>query len=375
MATRLARLAGFVALAAALPSAAIEGSFPDQPGVLSADEIQSATRAMQQAAGSEPLPLAASGRREPTHMLAGYALFAGPFRELSSGVTARRQIVCNYMRPTERWQCGNPQEEFRMKANGLEHAFSYQVIQGPGDPQAVVDAVGFMYSPCFQASLAAAGGKPVTPSAESDYISNVVSTGGQLRVLTGPRGDGASYQLEKTERKADGCGFRIAAFHAAQPTRPPEQQPAGEAAKPFIMSEKGASERAEERARMLAQNAPRVLENPLLARRRQLLFELGPLSINRESAVDALVQAGIVTMLLTLWLPRIARRRAGNWAAPAAAVGLSALGIALCKAGGALDAEQLEGYLLLYLPAILVSWMAALGFTVTAVVRTVRGRS
>ena len=150
-------------LAVAWPAFAVVDPFPDQPGALSAAEIQAAGAAMQSVVGREaPLPLAASGKRAAGHVMPLYVLYAGPLADLSGGVSARRQIVCNYFQTLSRWQCTQPHDEIRMTVRGMEHVFAHQVSQGSGDWRAVADAVEFVYSQCFHQQFAAIGGPKPT---------------------------------------------------------------------------------------------------------------------------------------------------------------------------------------------------------------------
>lgn len=205
----IARLAGIVFLVTAMPlHAVVTDPFPDQPGALSAEEIQAATGAMASAPGTGPaLPLVASGKRSPGHLMPSYALFAGPLENYSDRVRTRKQIICNFMAGA--WRCGAPVDQFRMSANGIEHVFTYQIVQARGDRQTAVDVVDFVYSQCFNTQFAALGGTPFTPSPDADFVSVVLDDGTGYTAITGPLGDGDSYRLEKTDRSADGCGFRI----------------------------------------------------------------------------------------------------------------------------------------------------------------------
>lgn len=195
---------------AALSCAAAQDPFPNQPGALSANEIQAAAAAMKSALrGAAELPLFASGRRSGGHMMPSYALFASPLPDFSERVKVRRQVICNYWSNGSVWRCSEPHDQFRMTANGMEHAFSHQIAGGSGDRRAVVDAVDFIYSRCWNDQFTAIGGKPFTPSPDSDFVSTVLDDGRGYTVITGPLSDGNSYRLEKTDRSGDDCGFRI----------------------------------------------------------------------------------------------------------------------------------------------------------------------
>jgi hypothetical protein len=104
-------------------------------------------------------------------------------------------------------------EPVQRVANGMEHRFVHQVVQGAGDREAALRAVDFIYSKCFWDSFAAIGGKPFTPSPQTGFVSTVLEVGGGFQVVTGPRSDGDSYRLEKT---GDACGFRIAHARSAR---------------------------------------------------------------------------------------------------------------------------------------------------------------
>lgn len=142
-------------------------------------------------------------------MMPSYALFASPLPDFSERVKVRRQVVCNYWSNGSVWRCSEPHDQFRMTANGMEHAFSHQIAGGSGDRRAVVDAVDFIYSRCWNDQFTAIGGKPFTPSPDSDFVSTVLDDGRGYTVITGPLSDGNSYRLEKTDRSGDDCGFRI----------------------------------------------------------------------------------------------------------------------------------------------------------------------
>ena len=200
-------------LTTTLSHAAVPDAFPDQPGALSAAEIQAASDAMKPLLGTEPaLPLVASGKRNPGHVMPYYALFASPLVNFSDRVKTRRQILCNVFAfggTSGKWQCSKPHDELRVSANGIEHVFTYQATQGSGDRQSAVDLADFMYSRCFVAQYAAIGGRPFTPSPDSDFVSAVLDDGKGFDVRTGPLLNGDSYGLEKTDKRADNCRFRI----------------------------------------------------------------------------------------------------------------------------------------------------------------------
>lgn len=203
-----AKLAGSVVfLTAMLSHAAVPDPFPNQPGALSAGEIEAAIQAKNLAGRGPALPLVASGKRSPAGSMPAYVLFAAPFEKYSDRVRTRKQIVCNFL--AEAWRCSEPVDEFRMPANGIQHVFSYQVVRGRGNRQDAVDVAEFMYSGCFNTQFAAIGGKPFTPSPDSDYVSTVMDDGAGFNVATGPLGDGDSYRLEKTDKAVDNCGFRL----------------------------------------------------------------------------------------------------------------------------------------------------------------------
>lgn len=202
--------AAFAALAGTSSHAAAFEPFPNQPGALSEAQIQAATDAMRPMLRGEPeLPLAASGRRSEGHVMPSYVLFASAASDFSERVKVRRQIICNYFRPASRWECSTPHDHFRMTANGIEHAFSHQIVKGPGDRQGAVGAVDYVYSQCFRAQFAALGGKPLSPVPDADFVSAVVDDGEGFDVLTGPLAGKDAYRLEKTDKAKDNCGFRI----------------------------------------------------------------------------------------------------------------------------------------------------------------------
>lgn len=184
--------------------------FPDQPGALSPAEIQAAAEAMNSRLSGEPaLPLVASGKRSPEHMMPSYALFALPLADFSARIKTRRQVICNYFRTMPGWQCTGPHTELRMKARGVEHVFPYVVDVGPEDTQTAVDIADFMYSPCFGDQYKAMGGTPFAPSSATHSITTIMSDRGGFTVRTGPDAQADVYRIERTDKKTDGCGFGI----------------------------------------------------------------------------------------------------------------------------------------------------------------------
>ena len=207
---RLLPIAIFVLLAATLARAAAPDPFPNQPGALSQEEIRAVMEAMMsQLGGEKPLPLVASGKRAPDHLLPAYALFAAPVADYSDRVKTRRQVICNFMKTMSSWQCTKPQTEFRMTAQGIAHVFTHVVDTGPENPRDAVEVADYMYSACFATQFKALGGKKPPPPFNPFPITTVVSHGDGIIVRTGPDDSGDVYQLGKTDRAADGCGFRI----------------------------------------------------------------------------------------------------------------------------------------------------------------------
>ena len=383
-------------LAAGLSHAAVPDPFPDQPGTLTAEEIRSASRAAAPLIGNEPFNLVASGRRDAAHFLLGYAVYAAPFKNFSSRVKTRRQIVCNFMRTVDRWQCSTPYDEFRMSANGLEHVFSYQVIQGPGDKQMAVDAADFMYSRCFAAQFAAVGGKPFTPSPDTDFVNTVVDDGKGLTVITGPLGEGDNYRLEKTDRKADSCGFRIvtarmaksgemlpesyakemekqnapmrekiAAEQRAQQTEGPRVEP--EKPAQIDLSDEAVNERAriaKARADALAAQAAKERLLREAEMRERNYWNLGPMSISKVVVANNALWASIVVSFLTLLAPWVPLKMKGRWAAAGTALAFAAVGTLL----GVASASYEPHYALLFGIPMVISWAVAVGFLVWAAV-------
>ena len=344
------RLTGFVVLGLALllPAyAAPPYAFPDQPGVLSPAEKEDATRMMKMVLGTEPaLPLVASGRRSPEHTLPGYALFAAPLADFSAGVKVRRQIVCNFFRPAGKWQCSNPHDEFRMSANGLEHIFNHQIIQGTGNKQAAVEAAAFMYSQCFGTQFKAIGGEPFTPSPDADFVSGVLDDGKGFNIVTGPIGDGNSYRLVKTDKSADNCAFRI--------------QHARMAKSGVMIPENAAKEYDREMEKLAAQEHKRLAEEKQLAMAKQEAQErkdfaaernaaeeraraqsrvtLGPWSIEGEDIATVTMFGAMISGALALVIPW-SMLGLGKW--PAAYAG-GALAL-LCTIMAAVSAAYMPG--------------------------------
>jgi len=286
----IARFAGIVLLLAAAPSGAAPlDPFPNQPGALSAEEIQAAGRAMLSAPGADPaLPLVATGKRNPGHFMPMYALFASPPADYSDRVRMRKLVICNFIAGS--WRCGAPLDEFRMSANGIEHAFTYQVIKGAGNRQSAVDAAEFLHSPCFSTQYAAIGGKPFAPSPDADYVNTVVDEGAMLRVITGPLGDGDSYGLEKTDKAADNCGFRLKNARIAKSG--------------LMLPQSYASEAARRAAPPLEKPAAAPPVIPMEASR-QGRATLGPLAIGRDGFAIVIMYLAMVCGVLALVLPRL----------------------------------------------------------------------
>ena len=375
---RLLQSVGFAILsAAALSCAAVQDPFPNQPGVLSPEELGSAARAVQQVAGGEQFSLAASGRRDAARNLLAYAVFAAPLTDFSSRVKTRRQVVCNFLSFADKWQCLRPHDEFRMTANGITHVFSYQILQGSGNRQEAVDAADFMYSKCFEAQLAGVGVKPFTPSADVDYVNTILDDGTAIRVMTGPLGDGSSYWLQRTDRKADGCGFKIASARmvkqetAARAEPPPAGQQAPRAEQqekpaPFELTEKAAAERArvkKEREDALARESAREWAE-LVAREAE-----------RSYAFNRAMGAALVVALLAVVLPWVLKPMLGVLVAALIAVVLAVAATVLFSLAGRIYGEALEGSLPISLPVLLLSWVSGIGFLGWAFVRQLRGKS
>ena len=207
--TAQAKLAAIAFLAATLSHAAPPDPFPNLPGLVSAEEIAAATAAMRMMPGSEDLPVVASGRREEGHPMPSYVVFASPLVDFSGQVKTRRQAWCNYLRFTSAWQCTEVHDGFYATSRGIEHAYSYRMTQGQGNRQAAAEIADYMYSQCFNNQYEAIGGKPITPSTDANHVSMVEDDGKGFKVITGFRGDGDSFRLERTDRKDDGCGFRM----------------------------------------------------------------------------------------------------------------------------------------------------------------------
>jgi len=197
----------FLLLAAVAARAAAPDPFPNQPGALSAQEIAAATDAMKAQLGGEAAPpLVASGKRAPGHFFPAYVLFATPLADAGGGVRTRRQVICNYLASLSSWQCTKPHDQVHMKSQGLEHVFDYVVDSGRESLQDAVEAVRFLYTPCFEAQYRELGSP--RPFARHPALT-VVGHGDALTVRAGTGEAADAYRILKTERQADGCGFRI----------------------------------------------------------------------------------------------------------------------------------------------------------------------
>ncbi len=309
-------LATALLAAALLPRAFAAEPLPDQPGALSPAEIQAATEAMKSNLGGEPAPqLLASGKRHPGHSMPSYALFATPLADFSDRVKTRRRIICNVFGGASGiWRCSMPHDEFRMSANGLEHVFSYEVVKGSGNKQTALDVVDFMYSRCYGVQFAAIGGKPFTPSPDSDYVNTVLDDGQGLNVATGPLGDGDSYRLEKTDKKLDNCGFRIQHARMARSgimlpeSYAKEQEKIRQESKAELKRRQAADEAAREaraaqqaRAGALGKLAEQGLLAAMLCAVAAIIVPwIGKLIGPRFSAVSAGVLAAVATIVFVL---------------------------------------------------------------------------
>ncbi len=395
MFTLCGRLAGIVVLGAAFLFPAFAAGpidpFPDQPGALSAAEIQDTTEAMKSMLGTEPaLPLVASGKRRPEHMLPGYALFATSFTDYSAQVRTRRQVICNFFRPMGKWQCTKPHTEFRMTARGIKHVFTYVVDQGPEDSRIAVDVAGFMYSPCFVVQFKALGGANGAPTFNAFPITTVVSDSGGYTVRTGPDDGGDVYRLTKTNRSADGCGFNIVSVRmgktglalpesyakelAAQWAKVVVPQPAEVGAtetgtklpESYELTERAAKERAERDAKERAEHDAKELAQQQASVRTFPEVMASTEAMRRRNRAEMMMGGAMLSGLAALvapWLVLLVNR----WGAAAAAGVLAVAGTTLFLTT---EQDMVGGNIridLIIIPALmLVAWIETVGLGVWA---------
>jgi hypothetical protein len=197
-----------VLLAALSPPAAFAARpnpHPDQPGALTAEEIRAATGAMMPFAGGEAgFRLVASGLRAGAGS-AKFALFAMPFARHSDRAETQQRILCGNVGGP--WICDGPVVTARVTRDSIAQEFEWHFAKI--DVQTAVAIVDFLYSPCFATRYAAIGGKPFTPSPQTDYIESAVVDGKGFGIYTGPAGGWVFYQLQRTDKPADNCSFDI----------------------------------------------------------------------------------------------------------------------------------------------------------------------
>ena len=252
------------------------------------------------------------------------------------------------------WQCTIPHDDFRLTARGIEHAFSYQLSRGIPDKQSAVEAVEFLFSDCFNRQFGALGGQPFKPSPDADAVVTVVDEGKALRLLTGPLGNGNTYQLVRTDRKADGCGFnlnyaRIAATNSYVP-RGYEK----------IIAEQ--NERARKEHEAMEREAKMEQETRLRAEakesfgREQLRAE--PWGFSRAGLANAALSVSVIAAMLTLVVPWVLLATASRRAAAGATLGFAATGTVF----GVASAVYEPHHVLIFIIPVALSWVMVVAF-------------
>lgn len=187
--------------------------FPDQPGALWPEEITAATNALRHITlSAAQYQLVASGRREPGSPLPVYAVFEYPPEKVTERIEARRRIVCNLVRVTDKWQCAREQLEVRVQAQGTEHVVSLVTLEGiTDDGRTAGEIVDFMYSLCFLIQYQAQAGRQAAPPPPRS-INSVIVSPGSVSVLTGLAGAEDTHVLEPNA-SGQACAFRLTAIH------------------------------------------------------------------------------------------------------------------------------------------------------------------
>lgn len=351
----LARMAGVISLVAALlPPAFAANPLADQPGALFPAEIQAAREAMRAAAGREQLELIASGKRSGEHVLAGYAVFAGPPVTVSGRIKSRRRVICNFVRPAGRWQCPPPHEVMQVTANGVEHAFAYVAIEGSADKGEGVDIADYLYSACFAAQFKAAGGTKGAPPFNA-YPINIImkGPGAAITVRTGLEPEEDVYLLEKADAKAVGCGFKMKGVRMGRTG--------------LTLPESYAKEIAEQAAKDAA--AWRANELAVQKERERAMPRKAPdegISVQEVLAMITFF-AAMAFGVLALVVPRSLRSR-GRWAAANAAGALAAACTLAAVFSAALvpATYNIRVDLLINGPLVLIAWINFAGLAISA---------
>jgi hypothetical protein len=370
----LAMLAGIFLLGAALlPAVFAAEPFPDQPGALSPEEIKAATNALRHITlSAAQYRLAASGKRESRSPLPAYAVFDYPPEKVSERIEARRRIVCNFVRVTDKWQCAREQLEVRVQTRGVEHVISLFTLEGiTGDGRTAGEVVDFMYSPCFGDQYRALAGPRAAAPPLPRSINSMIVLPGSINVLTGLAGAEDTHALEPDagpNRQA--CAFRLTAIHlgkggalvaqkGAIVTPPPAQEPA------YELTEKAAQERAEQAAKERAKEDAERAE----ARKREAEWAAKnptPHALERkrrEQVGLSIFWLGLLCSLATPFAPLFARRKSRSIVA-ATAIGLSVAGALLSilhiPLGDAGHEIYISGL------AIVLSWVAVAVYVVRA---------
>jgi hypothetical protein len=189
------------------PPLAPDPFFADQPGALSADELQAARAAMKAARGAQPeLPLFASGRRATYPFMPAYAVFAGPAERLAGGALAYRRLGCNFYANDKTWRCGS-HAFFQIEAGGAWQAFRYSGMEPLQPSQAAVDRVMHVYSRCFEDQYRALVG--AARPAIAIRIHEALQLQGGFAVVTAPAGSGDLYTIQKADGAPGGCAFTL----------------------------------------------------------------------------------------------------------------------------------------------------------------------
>ena len=331
--------------------------FPNQPGALSEQDIQAAQDAMTQMLGSEPrLPLAASGRRVPGHVMPSYVIFAAPPARKSARVLAQRRVICNFFGPAGQWRCSTPHDALHVDANGVKHVLLPQAQEGSMDVAEAVEIADYLYSACFAAQFKRLDEARDVTSFNALPIHTIMKRPGPAySVFTGMWPDEDIYSLIGSVKPADGCRYKVVSVTFGK--REWERQEAKR-------KQEEAERIAQEEAARIAQ-PPREVQTPIqVPPVKGSNWVLGQLL---DPLMDAAVGASVLCGLLALVAPFFWLRK-GRKAATGVALTLAGASVALgvvyfimLKVASITD----TGFgLLLVIPAVMLAALACMGWVI-----------
>lgn len=177
--------------------------FPNQPGALTAQELQAAS-----AAARTTFPLVSSGKRAAAHPMSAYAVFAGEPAQPAANVVARKRIVCNYWAQQNAWRCGGTQSHYEVDAGGRKHRFSVFAMGVPeASPQLLAELAEYSVSACFGEQLQKlAAGRPVPKIA---HLEDVGQEGSMFLLRTDMTTQPNVYYAQRLEPAQAGCRFGL----------------------------------------------------------------------------------------------------------------------------------------------------------------------